>query len=342
MVLETIKKTIAENITGGDKFVSGEEKFTLDQTPDQSNKVAIITGGSQGIGYGALYTLLEHNVAKVIVLSKTEEVITKSKQAIAEELGQDKADRVHWEQVDLSDWSAVSKVGLKLAKENDRIDILINNAARGIMTQDFIYGDVDRHVGMNHMSHVVLTSHLLPTLKKTAEAGHTVRISNQASNAHEMADKDQKFTSLQGISKDIGPNGLYGRSKLCGILYAKYLTRHLHSKYPNILINATHPGVVETHMSTEDILEPYPIAGYLMRDVMKPFKKSNFEGAQSTVFAATKTEKSGQYICPPAVIEKGSDLANDQQLEENLMKLTRETVQAKLNPSAQGCPLQDY
>jgi len=38
----------------------------------------------------------------------------------------------------------------------------------------------------NHMGHVILTSHLLPLIKKTASEGHTVRITNQASNAHEV------------------------------------------------------------------------------------------------------------------------------------------------------------
>ena len=65
----------------------------------------------------------------------------------------------------------------------------------------------------------------------------------------------------------------YGRSKLAGILYSKYLNKHLTSKYPNILVNATHPGFVKTTMSEEDIHEPFPIAGYGMSELMTPFKK---------------------------------------------------------------------
>lgn len=37
----------------------------------------------------------------------------------------------------------------------------------------------------------------------------------------------------------------YGRSKLAAILYLRYLARHLTSTHPNILVNATHPGIVE-------------------------------------------------------------------------------------------------
>ena len=149
--------------------------------------------------------------------------------------------------------------------------------------------DALKHLNQNHMGHVILTSHLLPLLKKTAEQGHKVRISNQSSNAHEQVPKDIKFASLDELNTDLGKSQKcnvkaterirlgamagYGRSKLAGILYSKYLNKHLTSKYPNILVNATHPGFVKTTMSEEDIHEPFPIAGYGMSELMTPFKK---------------------------------------------------------------------
>lgn len=75
------------------------------------------------------------------------------------------------------------------------------------------------------MGHVILTSHLLPLIKETASKGNTVRIVNQASNAHQGAPSDVNFASLDELNQDLGPNGQYGRSKLAGILYAKYLNK---------------------------------------------------------------------------------------------------------------------
>ena len=77
---------------------------------------------------------------------------------------------------------------------------------------------------------------------------------------------------------------------------------------------------------------------------LAPFKKTQFQGATSAVFAATKTEKSGQYICPPAVPEQGNAMAQDEQLGENLMKLTREIVKERTysDSAAKGCPFTDY
>ena len=199
-------------------------------------------------------------------------------------------------------------------------------------------------MAMNHMAHVILTSHLLPILKKTASPSNTVRIVNLGSNAHQAAPSNTKFENLTELNQDLGPNAQYGRSKLANILHARYLNKHLTSSHPNILANATHPGFVDTKMSTQDIHEPFPISGYAMSTGMQPLKKDIWQGCVSTVFAATKTTKSGQYICPPAVPESGSAQAQDEQLGENLMRLTRDVVKETTyaDSAAKGCPFKDY
>lgn len=76
---------------------------------------------------------------------------------------------------------------------------------------------------------------------------------------------------------------------------------------------------------------------------MEPFKKDQFEGAVSSVFAATAIKDSGKYICPPAVPEAGSSLAQDDALADRLMDLTRRVVTEKTRSEStqQGCPMDD-
>lgn len=340
--MQAIKNTIAENLSGGNTFAPEDSKFTLDQVPDLSGKVAVVTGGSGGIGYGATHTMLTKNISKLFIISDSQDRAEDAIDAIRSELGDSIAQKVKWIQCDLSDWKATAETAKKISSETERLDVLINNAGRGIMTFQLEPNGIDRHLALNHMGHVVLTSHLLPLLKKTAEKGDKVRIVNQASNAHESTPSDCKFENVEELKKDLGPMPTYGRSKLAAILYSKYLNRHLTAKYPNILANATHPGVVATKMSKQDILEPYPLGGYAMKYGMAPFKKDQFEGALSTLFAATATENSGQYICPPAIVEEGSKHANDDELGERLMKLTREIVKQKTGADEEGCPLTDF
>ncbi|MCJ1357931.1 MAG: hypothetical protein MMC33_007927 [Icmadophila ericetorum] len=343
--MNAIKSTIAENF-GGDshKAAAPEHQFALEQVPSLEGKVAVITGGSEGIGYGCTHTLLSHGIKKVFILSVSKDVIDGATDAIRQEMGEDTASKVKWFQCDISDWKRVTKVANEIADSTDRIDILINNAARGIMTFQLTEQGVDRHMAVNHFGHVILTSHLLKLLKKTAEQGNTVRIVNLGSNAHQSSPKDTKFESLEELNQDLGPNAQYGRSKLAAILYSRYLARHLTSSHPNILANATHPGFVSTKASKEDIHEAFPLGGYAMSVGMEPFKKDQFQGCVSTVFAATTTTKSGDYICPPAILEPGSELAQDVELGERLMKLTRDVIREKTyeDSAAKGCPFKDY
>lgn len=245
---------------------------------------------------------------------------------------------------DMSDWPSVCKVAHQISESTDRIDILCTLAARGIMTYQLTDYGLDRHMAVNHFGHVILVSHLMPILKKTAEAGHTVRIANMSSNAHQGAPSNCKFASQDELNTDLGPNGQYGRSKLAAILYTRYLARHLTPKYPKILINCMHPGFVDTKMSQVDIHEPYPVLGYGMSVLMKPLKKDQWDGCISTLYASTAVEESGLYICPPAIPEPGSSQSQDEELGEQLMKLTKEIIVEKMPKKSvdQGCPLELY
>lgn len=52
-VVETIRNTIGENL-GGPAQALSTHQFTLDEVPDLEGKVAVVTGGSEGIGFGKL------------------------------------------------------------------------------------------------------------------------------------------------------------------------------------------------------------------------------------------------------------------------------------------------
>ncbi|KAF5667079.1 putative alcohol dehydrogenase Bli-4 [Fusarium heterosporum] len=328
-IIDSVKNTIAENF-GGPAEQLATHQFSLSEVPDLSGKVAVVTGGSEGIGYGVTHTLLEHGISKIFVLSLSEDVVKGAKKSVAEELGQEKADRTEWIQCDLSNWADVKKVAEQIKKSTDRLDILVNNAGRGIMTYQLSSYGVDLHMAINHFGHVLLTSYLLELLKKTADEHGTVRIVNQSSNAHQGAPSDVKFESLDELNQDLGPNPQYGRSKLAGILYTRYFDRHVtKGGYPKVLMNCSHPGFVSTRQSKEHIHEAYPLAGYAMSIGMEPFKKDQFQGATSSVYAATITDKSGQYICPPAVPEQGNELSQNENLGEQLMELTRKIISDK-------------
>ena len=103
-------------------------------------------GGSEGIGYGCSHTLLSHNIAKIFILSVSKDVIDGAINAVKEEMGEAAAKKIVWLQCDISNWSKVVETANVILKQTDRLDILINNAARGIMTYQLTDYGVDRHV----------------------------------------------------------------------------------------------------------------------------------------------------------------------------------------------------
>ncbi|EDO00496.1 hypothetical protein SS1G_14366 [Sclerotinia sclerotiorum 1980 UF-70] len=176
--MQTVKNTIAENTGGTHSLAKPEHQFSLEDCPDQSGKVAVITGGSEGIGYGCAHTLLKNNLTKLFIIAVSQEVYDDAVEDISKTISPEAAQRCTFLQCDMSDWPAVSKVAHTISEGTDRVDILCNLAARGIMTYQLTDYGLDRHMAVNHFGHVVLTSHLLPILKQTAEAGHIDQMDN--------------------------------------------------------------------------------------------------------------------------------------------------------------------
>ncbi|KAK0737342.1 hypothetical protein B0T21DRAFT_162636 [Apiosordaria backusii] len=89
------------------------------------------------------------------IISVNEEIFQGARNVIADELGQDKADRMVWMKCDLSDWRRVKEVAETIKRDSGRLDILVNNSGRGIMSAELTSYGVDKHMAVNHIGHVV-------------------------------------------------------------------------------------------------------------------------------------------------------------------------------------------
>lgn len=124
---------------------------------DHASTLLIMTG----IGYGCTHTLLTHGISKLFVTSRRSGTGHEALDAIEKDLGKDARSRVVYIQNDLSDWTQTAKAANEIAKQTDRIDILINNAARGIMSRQLAETNgTDLHMAGNHMVCDVSLQHL--------------------------------------------------------------------------------------------------------------------------------------------------------------------------------------
>ncbi|SPO26008.1 uncharacterized protein UTRI_02282 [Ustilago trichophora] len=139
----------------------------------------------------------------------------------------DAASRIVWKQCDLTDWKHVQQVGREITDETDRLDILIANAAKGIMSFALDRNGIDSHMSINHLGHVVLIDALLPLLDKTTKTFQAkVRVVSLSSNLAAQTPKDVEFSGDADFKTDIGPQSLYARTKLANLLFSRYLNRH--------------------------------------------------------------------------------------------------------------------
>jgi NAD(P)-dependent dehydrogenase (short-subunit alcohol dehydrogenase family) len=249
-------------------------------------KVVVITGGTSGIGRVAA-TDLARQGARIILIARDKARADEALAAIGT-AGPDLAHRAVL--ADLSSIGATRRAAAEVAAAEPRIDVLINNAGALFNKRRLSPDGLEMTFAVNHMAYFVLTHGLRANLAASAPA----RIVNTASGAHRGARLD--FDDLQ---TERGYSGfqVYGRSKLCNILFTRELARRLEGS--GVTANCLHPGFVATRFGDR--------SGGLLQALM-PIAKlgalSPQQGAQTIVYLASSPEvasMSGLYFhrCRP-------------------------------------------
>ncbi|KIV80422.1 hypothetical protein PV11_07922 [Exophiala sideris] len=302
--------------------------------PDLTGKTYIVTGGSAGIGFGIAAHLLQHNASSITILSNKED---HAQSAIEELKEYGDTSKVHWTKCDLEDLKFTDKVANELAQSHQKIDGLILNAGLGVGVYNETKDHLDSHFQVNHLSQFHLMLKLLPNLQATPYS----RIVFESSELHRGANDDAKFESEAEIDRDIGPTKLYNRTKLAQILIARALQRRIDNHQlgftsgSKVFVNAVHPGGVETDQPKQ-AEEAYGTLGVIGHNLIKPFMKDPVsQGCRPALYAATSKEIeeqgiSGQYIVPDKKVTSPSSTAQDDQLGENLWRLSEQIIKDRL------------
>ncbi|KAK6031296.1 hypothetical protein OSTOST_02556 [Ostertagia ostertagi] len=228
---------------------------------------------------------------------------------------------------DLADFSSVRECAKEILKEEDKVDILINNA--GVMFYPKYEKTVDGHEmtwQSNHLGHFLLTHLLLPAMEKAPKA----RIINVSSDLH----RKSKALDLATIDdkKKFGIFEPYNRSKLANVMHARGLTRHLHKLgIHHVTVNALHPGVVNSNLSRYTPLLKTPI-----REITAPFRwfflKTDRDGAQTTLYLALSKKVDGV---------SGKFFADCKLASENPLALNDQACDDLYNYSLEQCGVAD-
>ncbi len=191
-------------------------------------KVALVTGGSRGIGEMIAAGFLAAG-AKVYISSRKADVCD----ATAERLAATYGGTCISLPADLSQMSGIESLAARLAEKEDKLDILVNNAgaAWGAPIESFPEVGWDKVMDTNVKGVFFLTQKLLPLLRKAA-ADAPARVIN--------------IGSIDGLKSAAFDTFSYGASKAAVHHLTRFLAAHLTKE--KILCNAIAPGPYPTWM----------------------------------------------------------------------------------------------
>jgi 3-oxoacyl-[acyl-carrier protein] reductase len=190
---------------------------------DLSNKCALVTGASGGIG-GAIAKALYSQGSKVALSGTRVEPL----RALAEELG----DRAYVVPCNLSDVDAVKALSKTAADQMGGIDILVNNA--GITRDNLFMRMSDQDWQQVLDINLTSTMHLMKSVMRTMMKQRFGRIIN--------------ITSIVGVTGNAGQVN-YAASKAGMIGMTKSFAQEIASR--GITANCIAPGFIETAMTAE-------------------------------------------------------------------------------------------
>ncbi|HEY8516479.1 MAG TPA: oxidoreductase [Candidatus Binatia bacterium] len=270
------------------------DRWTADDMPDLSGKVAIVTGANSGIGLEAARALARKR-AHVVLACRD---LVKARDAVAQIRALQPSASLEPMQLDLSSLDCVHRFAEEFAKKDGPLDLLINNA--GVMAIPYrkTADGFEMQFGTNHLGHFALTGLLLEKVL-AAPAGRVVTVSSTAHKIGRM-----NFDDLQG-ERSYSKWPAYAQSKLANLLFAYELQRRLERSGARAISVACHPGYSATNLqAVGPRLEGSRFWQRIMDIGNRWFAQSAAMGALPTLYAATHPDvRGGDYIGPDGFME---------------------------------------
>ncbi|KAF7538208.1 hypothetical protein G7Z17_g12692 [Cylindrodendrum hubeiense] len=225
------------------------------------------------------------------------------------------ATRIKFLELDLSDMRSCISAAQNFVKLEERLDILIANAALSVVTNDLIQHTSEK---FGEARIVIVASH--------AHAMYKPVTSNKIDFAGLRTEGSKTLESFSEVQASLQR---YARSKLANVLFAQRLHRNFQAAgHSNILVNCLNPG-------TDSAALP-PMIGFISFSIVRWTSIPSEDGALTTLLIATDPEikskaLSGRYfdVGPlagkfyygyswDATDSKMSDLAKDTELADTL------------------------
>jgi NAD(P)-dependent dehydrogenase (short-subunit alcohol dehydrogenase family) len=212
-------------------------KWTTADIPDQTGRVAVITGANTGLGYETAAALAAKGAHVVLAVRN----LDKGKDAALLISRRHPSADLALQELDLTSLESIRAAADQLRATHDRIDLLINNAGVMYTPKSTTKDGFELQFGTNHLGHFAFTALLLDRLLPVAGS----RIVTVSSVGHRIL-ADIHFDDLQW-ERRYNRVAAYGQAKLANLLFTYELQRRL-APHGSTIAAAAHPGGSNTEL----------------------------------------------------------------------------------------------
>ncbi|KUM81185.1 oxidoreductase [Streptomyces curacoi] len=269
--------------------------WTAHDIPDQSGRVAVVTGANSGLGYVTARELARKG-ARVVLACRSE---VRGAAAVERLVSEVRGADVELTRLDLGDLGCVREFAT--AFPYGRLDLLVNNAGVMAVPYGTTADGFETQFGVNHLGHFALTGLLLPALLGTPGA----RVVTVSSPLHALSTIDlHDLNSERRYRRWLA----YARSKTANLLFTHELARRLAAREADVVAAAAHPGYAATNLQTAGPR----MAGrrgseWFMRSATRLLAQSAEAGALPVLYAATAPDvRPDSFTGPSFVHWRGS------------------------------------
>lgn len=197
---------------------------------ESSDKVAIVTGASDGIGKEVAFGLAKRGLY-IVLACHDMEMGLQTKNEIIDKTGNSNVKCMH---LNLASFKSIRQFANKFLNTGLRLDILINNASVMHLKRQLTKDNVEHNIGINNFGHFLLTMLLIKRMSETSPT----RIINIANRLHRYINIDQ--TDLM-CERDYCGFLTYLRSQLANAYFTLALTKRIENT--GITCNCVDPGI---------------------------------------------------------------------------------------------------
>jgi hypothetical protein len=305
--------------------MSNETKWTAADVPDQSGRIAIVTGANSGLGSETALALAAKG-AHVVLACRD---VTKAQSALETIRAASPGASVEVMALDLASLASIRAFAEAASTRHARLDLLCNNAGVMAIPRRRTADGFEMQLGTNHLGHFALTGLLLPRLLATPKS-RVVSVSSSAHRPGKIHWDDLQF------ERSYRKWRAYAQSKLANLLFAYELDRRLRKAAASVISVAAHPGYAATNLQTVGArMEGARVFEKVFEFGNRLFAQSAAMGALPTLYGATAPAvQGGDYFGPDGLSEmwghprkvgstaRSKDLADAARLWELSEKLT--------------------